>query len=190
MTTGREHPANGSAPGRDFLSWGKQLLRKHLEQREDPAQRKTSPLLEEPVIRRSPGTSLLQQDGLWLENPRHVSLSDLARLPILLCDVRDVPLVQRLTAGQADLSPEEEQKILERMTQMVREVGPAFASTPDLRPRGRFAGLDLVDALERTAVRDILDFLAYLKSQGKTFTDRPLRFTETYVAWLVDHGST
>jgi len=189
MSTGPDRPENTAPPGRDFLSWGKQLLRRHLEQRDEPTLRKTSPLMREPVARRPAGTSLLNQDGTWLENPRHVTLSELARIPVVLRDMRDQPLVEPLAAGSPDLSPEDEQRILERMTQLVREVGAAFASTPDLRPRGRYAGLSLADALDRTTVRDILDFLAYLKSQGRTFAERPVRFTETYVSWLVDHGS-
>lgn len=190
MSSDRERPEDTPPPGRDFMSWGKQLLRKHLEQREDPLQRKTSPLVREPLARRSPGTSMLHPEGTWIENPRHVTLSELARLPIVLCDVRDVVMVPPMAPGAPDLLPEDEQRILDRMTQMVREIGAAFASTPDLRPRGRYAGLPLTDALERTTVRDILDFLAFLKSQGRTFTDRPIRFTEAYVSWLVDHGAS
>ena len=151
--------------------------------------RRTHPLGPEPVARKARGTSWLGPEESWLENPRQITLSDLARMPIILCDARDMPLYHRLSPGQQDMLAVDEQRALDRIAQMLREVAPAFVSTPDLKPSGRYQGLELSDALQRTSIRDVLDFVAYLRGQGRTFSERPVRVTETYVAWLVDHGA-
>jgi hypothetical protein len=181
-----EHPPQSPAgSSRDFLSWGRAFLKDALAKTNPPEKRRTSPLAADDPGRKR--TTLLTEDVL-AQGPR-TSLSELARLNILFTDNQQRPLYQALGPNDAAFTIEGERHMLERCIGSLREVADRLSAVPDLVPRGQYQGLTLEQVIQTVTAKDLRAFFTFVKENPRFFVGRPLRFSEAFVAWVIDHGT-
>ena len=70
------------------------------------------------------------------------------------------------------------------------EVQARLAPVQDLVPIGYYLGLTLAQALEGITSKDVRAFFHFVRENPRFFIGKNLRFSEAFVAWMIDHGRT
>lgn len=179
-----EHSSNQPSTSRDFLRWGKELLKDALAKPQSQEPRQTRPFDAQAATRKQ--TGLL--DGVQPFVPARASVSDLACLNIVFLDNAQRPLYDPLGRSDSPFSAEAERVILDRCLACLREVQDRLTALEDLVPRGRYLGLPLAQVVETVSTRDLKAFFYFVRENPRYFIGKSLRFAEAFVAWVVDHG--
>lgn len=179
-------PSKPSPPSsRDFLKWGKSFLKDALA-KPSADQRHTRPFVA--PARRNKHTTFLSSDPLALVAMPKATASELAVRGIVFLDNAQRPLFGPLASHERAFSPEIEQAIVERCVAGLREVRDRLAAVGDLTPKGCYQGLPLSQVFEGLSSKDVGAFFYFVRQNAAHYTGKSPRFTEAFVAWLVEHG--
>lgn len=180
-----ETPQPSPASSSDFLNWGKEMFKDAIAKKDANEQRQTRPLTSPDAARKR--TTLLGGTNALNMVPS-ATVSDLARLNVVFSDNAMRALFGALGPHDAPFSLETEQHLQERCLACLREVRDRLAPVRDLVPKGYYQGLTLAQALEGVTSKDIRAFCYFVREHPRFFIGKNLRFSEVFVAWLIDHG--
>lgn len=115
------------------------------------------------------------------------SLAAVAQLQIQFLDNARRPLYPLPARGTSPLSRDEEEVALSRCLEALHEAGAAgrLLGKP---AAGAYAGRDPEVVMTEAKKEDLKAFLAFVQANARSFTQRPLRLSEAFLAWLVDRG--
>lgn len=180
-----ETPPRPPASSPDFLNWGKELFKDAIAKNQSADQRQTRPLSASNAANKR--TNFLGGTAALKAVP-HGTASDLARLNILFSDNAMRPLYGPRGPHDAPFTLETEQHVQERCLASVREVQDRLGAVRDLVPKGYYQGLSLAQALEGVTTKDVRAFYHFVRENPRFFIGKALRFSEAFVAWIIDHG--
>lgn len=169
----------------DFLNWGKEIFKDAIAKNQMNDQRQTRPLTAPNAV--SKRTTFLGGTAA-LKTVPHAAASELARLNIVFSDNAQRPLYGSLGPHDSAFTLETEQHIQERCLSSVREVQDRLGAVRDLVPKGYYQGLTLAMALEGVTSKDVRAFYYFVRENPRFFVGKALRFSEAFVAWIIDHG--
>lgn len=115
------------------------------------------------------------------------SLAAVAQLRIQFLDNARRPLYPLERKGTGPLSRDEESVALRRCVEALHEAKAAgrHLGKP---PAGWYAGREAEDVMASASVEDVRTFLEFVLASPRTFMGEPMRFSEAFLAWLVDRG--
>ncbi|HEY9900464.1 MAG TPA: hypothetical protein V6D00_14910 [Pantanalinema sp.] len=178
-------PKPSPSSSRDFLKWGKTFLKDALS-KPSGDQRHTRPFVA--PVQRNRHTTFLSSDPLALVAIPRATAAELAVRGIVFLDNAQRPLFEVLASHERAFSPQIEQAIVERCIAALAEVRDRLCAVGDLTPKGCYHGLPLAQVLEGIASKDVGAFFHFARQNAAHYTGKSLRFTEAFVAWLVEHG--
>lgn len=181
-----ETPPRMPSSSADFLNWGKEIFRDAIAKSQTD-QRQTRPLTALDAGRKR--TTLLGGTASLKALPQ-ASVSDLARLNILFTDNAQRPIFGALGPHDSAFTQESEHHVVERCLGCLKEVQARLAPVQDLVPIGYYLGLTLAQALEGITSKDVRAFFHFVRENPRFFIGKNLRFSEAFVAWMIDHGRT
>ena len=115
------------------------------------------------------------------------TLAAVAQLRIQFLDNTKRPLYPVSARGTAPLSRDEEAVALSRCVDALHEA-KAAGKLLGKPPVGAYAGRDAEEVLAQATIEDVKTFLAFVLASPRTFIGEPRRFSEAFLAWLVDRG--
>lgn len=115
------------------------------------------------------------------------TLAAVAQLRISFLDNAKRPLYPLPERGTSALSRDEEGVALSRCLEALHEAKAAgrLIGKP---AAGAYAGRDPEEVMGQATAEDVNAFLAFVMAYPRGFMQRPLRFSEAFLAWLVDRG--
>jgi len=115
------------------------------------------------------------------------TLSAVAQLRIQFLDNAKRPLYPIAGRGTGPLSRDEEAVALSRCVEALHEA-KAAGTHLGKAPVGAYAGREAEEVMGQATVEDVRAFLAFVLASPRTFMGAPVRFSEAFLAWLVDRG--
>lgn len=113
------------------------------------------------------------------------TVADLARLNVVFMDNENRPLY---AAGTASLGVDHEKLVIQRAIASVREIREPALTLGD-PPAGMYSGKTLAEVIDGLSSLDVRRFFSFVRDNPRFFINKPLRFSEAFVSWIIDRGT-